>query len=124
MNTPIRLVANDKYEVHPPMRKPSPIKPVEFDVPVEATRGGELTLTFSGAAGHGQRRPRQPDRRSVADEEVMDDGRPWESPDQAAAARVAAGLRVHDHDAQPRHRGAGGDRRASISSGWSWSTRR
>ena len=47
MNTQIRLVANDKFEVHPPMNKPSPIKPVEFDIPAEATRTGQLTLTFS-----------------------------------------------------------------------------
>ena len=53
MNTLIRLVANEKYEVHPPIRKESPVKPVEFDVPVEATRGGELTLTFSAPAGMG-----------------------------------------------------------------------
>ena len=33
------------------MQKPIPIKPLEFDVPVEATRGGELTLTFSGPPG-------------------------------------------------------------------------
>ena len=51
MNTLIRLVANDKYEVHPPIRKASPIKPVEFDVPAEATRGGELTLTFARRRG-------------------------------------------------------------------------
>jgi len=53
MNTLIRLVANGKYEVHPPTRKPSPIAPLEFDVPVEATRGGELTLTFSAPPGMG-----------------------------------------------------------------------
>ena len=53
MNTLIRLVANDKYEIHPPMKKESPIKPVEFDIPAEATRAGELTLTFSGPAGLG-----------------------------------------------------------------------
>lgn len=53
MNTLIKLVANDTYEVHPPLKKESPIKPVEFDVPVEATRGGELTLTFSGTPGLG-----------------------------------------------------------------------
>jgi hypothetical protein len=53
MNTLIRLVANDKYEVHPPIRKESPIKPVEFDIPVEATRGGALTLTFSAPPGLG-----------------------------------------------------------------------
>jgi hypothetical protein len=52
-NTLIRLVANDKYEIHPPIPKPSPIKPLEFEVPVEATRGGELTLTFSAPQGMG-----------------------------------------------------------------------
>jgi hypothetical protein len=52
-NTLIRLVANDKYEIHPPISKPSPVKPLEFDVPVEATRGGELTLTFSASPGMG-----------------------------------------------------------------------
>ncbi len=49
----IRLVADDKYEVHPPIRKELPITPVEFDVPVEATRDGELTLTFSAPPGIG-----------------------------------------------------------------------
>jgi hypothetical protein len=53
MNTLIRLVANDKYDVHPPIRKESPITPVEFDIPVEATRGGTLTLTFSAPPGMG-----------------------------------------------------------------------
>jgi hypothetical protein len=53
MNTLIKLTANDKYEIHPPMRKESPIKPLEFDVPPDATRGGELTLTFSGPTGMG-----------------------------------------------------------------------
>jgi len=53
MNTLIKLTANDKYEIHAPMRKESPVKPVEFDVPPDATRGGELTLTFSGPTGMG-----------------------------------------------------------------------
>ena len=53
MNTAIRLVANDKFEIHGPIKKEMPIKPVEFDVPAEATRGGELTLTFSAPAGMG-----------------------------------------------------------------------
>jgi hypothetical protein len=53
MNTLIRLVANDKYEVHSPLKKQSPIKPVEFDVPIDATRGGDLTLTFSAPPGIG-----------------------------------------------------------------------
>jgi len=53
MNTLVRLVANDKYEVHPPRPKESLIKPVEFDIPAEATRSGQLTLTFSGPPGIG-----------------------------------------------------------------------
>lgn len=53
MNTMIRLVANDKFEIHGPIRKESPIKPLEFDIPAEATRGGELTLTFSAPKGMG-----------------------------------------------------------------------
>ena len=53
MNTLIRLVANDEYEIHPPTRKESPVKPVEYDVPIEATRDGVLTLTFSAPTGMG-----------------------------------------------------------------------
>ena len=53
MTTMIKLVANEKYDVHPPIRKESPVKPVEFDIPAEATRGGELTLTFSAPPGMG-----------------------------------------------------------------------
>jgi hypothetical protein len=53
LNAAIRLVANDTYEIHPPMQKPSPIAPVEFDVPADATRGGALTLTFSVTPGQG-----------------------------------------------------------------------
>ena len=53
LNTAIRLVANDKGEVHPPIKKALSITPVEFDIPVQATRGGELTRTFSGPPGIG-----------------------------------------------------------------------
>jgi hypothetical protein len=35
------------------MKKTSPVAPVEYDVPVVATQGGELTLTFSGPIGAG-----------------------------------------------------------------------
>jgi hypothetical protein len=49
----IRLVANETWEIHPPTKKPSPVAPMEFDVPIEATRGGELTLTFSAPPGMG-----------------------------------------------------------------------
>ena len=52
-DTLIRLVANRTYEIHPPMPKPDPVAPVEFDIPQEATRGGELTLTFTGPPGIG-----------------------------------------------------------------------
>ena len=51
--TLIRLVANGTFEIHPPMQKPSPVAPVEFDIPVGATRGGDLTLTFTGPPGIG-----------------------------------------------------------------------
>ncbi len=53
MNGMIRLVANDQFEIHPLLKKESPIQPAEFDVPVEATRSGELTLTFTGPPGVG-----------------------------------------------------------------------
>jgi hypothetical protein len=51
--TLVRLVANGEYEIHPPMQKPSPVAPLEFDVPIAATRGGVLTLTFTGPPGIG-----------------------------------------------------------------------
>jgi hypothetical protein len=53
MNAQLRLVANDRHEIHAPLQKPSPIAPLEFDVPIEATRNGELTLTFSAPPGIG-----------------------------------------------------------------------
>ena len=53
MTTTIRLMANGKHEIHPATRKPSPIAPLEFDVPADATRGGELTLTFGAPPGIG-----------------------------------------------------------------------
>jgi hypothetical protein len=53
---PIRLVANDNFEIHPLRQKP--LGPVEFEIPVAATAGGELNLTWtqgpgSRAAGRG-----------------------------------------------------------------------
>jgi hypothetical protein len=41
----LRLVADEKFEVHPFIEKE--LRPVEFDVPREATADGELTLTWS-----------------------------------------------------------------------------
>jgi hypothetical protein len=49
----IRLTANDGLEVHPFLPKELPIRPMEFDVPREATRGGELTLTWEQEPGRG-----------------------------------------------------------------------
>ena len=53
----IRLEANGNIEVHPFLKKPWPPEPLEFDVPGEATRGGELTLRWQrrpGLAGNGR----------------------------------------------------------------------
>jgi len=49
----IRLVANDRYEVHPYIPKAVPIRPVEFDVPRAATAGGQLTLSWTQEPGRG-----------------------------------------------------------------------
>ena len=48
----VRLTG-DGNEIHPEMAKPNPIQPVEFDVPPELTRDGQLTLGCSGAVGRG-----------------------------------------------------------------------
>ncbi|MFL6450369.1 MAG: hypothetical protein ACJ746_22215 [Bryobacteraceae bacterium] len=49
----IRLVANEKHEVHPLLQRPSPQKPLEFDIAQEATKGGELTLSWAREQGLG-----------------------------------------------------------------------
>jgi hypothetical protein len=43
----IRLVCEGGREIHPFIAKPQPPVPLEFDVPPEATAGGELTLAWS-----------------------------------------------------------------------------
>lgn len=53
----IRLVANDAIEVHPYLLRPMPFKPLEFELPREATAGGQLTLTWlpePGLGGNGR----------------------------------------------------------------------
>ncbi|MBN1342398.1 MAG: hypothetical protein JXQ73_06945 [Phycisphaerae bacterium] len=53
----IRMLADDRFEIHPLIRKPSPCKPLEFDIPAEATADGGLTLTWyreSGLGGNGR----------------------------------------------------------------------
>ena len=45
----IKLVANDKFEIHPLVKKE--LHPVEFDIPAAATVSGELNLTWTQAPG-------------------------------------------------------------------------
>jgi hypothetical protein len=55
--TRMRLVANGSIEIHPLVKKEFPVKPVEFDIPREATRGGELLLEWTrdpGLGGNGR----------------------------------------------------------------------
>ena len=49
----LRLLANDAVEVHPWLRKPYPVRPVEFDIAPAATAKGELTLTWYQEPGRG-----------------------------------------------------------------------
>jgi hypothetical protein len=49
----IRLVANGAVEIHPFIAKPVPYRPIEFDIPREATRGGVLNLAWTREPGQG-----------------------------------------------------------------------
>ena len=49
----IRLVANDESEVHPFMKKEFPVRPVEFDIPAQATATGTLSLKWYRTPGLG-----------------------------------------------------------------------
>ena len=49
----IRLVAGGNTEIHPFINKPLPIRPLEFDIPLDATRKGDLTLSWFGVPGLG-----------------------------------------------------------------------
>ena len=40
-------------EIHPPMAKPQPVKPIEFDIPKQATEKGELELSWTREPGLG-----------------------------------------------------------------------
>jgi len=51
--TKMRLVANDGIEVHPFITKEYPVRPVEFDIPKEATAKGELLLSWYQEPGRG-----------------------------------------------------------------------
>jgi hypothetical protein len=53
----VRLVANGSVEIHPLIAKPAPVKPLEFDIPKEATQNGELILGWfrePGLGGNGR----------------------------------------------------------------------
>jgi hypothetical protein len=53
----IRLMAAENIEVHPFINKPLPIRPLEFDIPLDATRNGDLTLKWfrePGLGGNGR----------------------------------------------------------------------
>jgi hypothetical protein len=49
----LRLVANSSTEIHGFRAKPSPIAPIQFDIPQAATASGELTLEWTKPAGGG-----------------------------------------------------------------------
>ncbi|MPY90262.1 MAG: hypothetical protein GEU99_20350 [Luteitalea sp.] len=49
----IRLVANDRDDIHPFIEKEIPVRPQEFDIPRDATSGGTLTLTWYRTPGLG-----------------------------------------------------------------------
>jgi hypothetical protein len=49
----IRLMADEKWEVHGFMEKPTPLRALEFDIPHEATEHGELDLAWYGEPGLG-----------------------------------------------------------------------
>src|SRR5262249_54940537 len=51
LNNKIRLTASDRFEIHSGVTRG--LEPLEFDVPPEATAGGELTLTWTQAPGSG-----------------------------------------------------------------------
>jgi hypothetical protein len=54
---PIRLVAKGGVQIHDFVKKLTPVAPVEFDIPREATKTGTLTLEWTlppGLGGNGR----------------------------------------------------------------------
>jgi hypothetical protein len=49
----VRLTANGGVEIHPWIKKPNPVQPVEFDIPREVTASGRLTLIWRQEPGRG-----------------------------------------------------------------------
>ncbi len=50
---PVRLQADERWEIHPLQPKPNPVRPLEFEIPVEATRDGDLLLNWTSTSGRG-----------------------------------------------------------------------
>ena len=50
---PIRLTANGSIQIHPPLERPWPPAPLEFEIPMEATHGGTLSLEWTRPEGLG-----------------------------------------------------------------------
>lgn len=50
---PIRLVADNKYEIHPPLLRAHNPETLEFDIPAEATSDGNLDLKWTRPDGVG-----------------------------------------------------------------------
>lgn len=49
--TTIRIVADDRFEIHPFRKKDWPARPVEFEIPEEAMRDGQLNLKWYRTPG-------------------------------------------------------------------------
>jgi hypothetical protein len=49
----LRLLANGSIEIHPFISKQVPYQPVEFEIPRDATRNGELNLAWTREPGQG-----------------------------------------------------------------------
>ncbi len=49
----IRLTAGDAIEIHPLMERPIPFRPIEFDIPLQATSTGSLKLSWNRETGLG-----------------------------------------------------------------------
>jgi hypothetical protein len=52
-NRRLRLVANDRFEIHPYLVIDRPTEPLEFDIPAGATASGQLTLRWTRTPGLG-----------------------------------------------------------------------
>jgi hypothetical protein len=52
-STRVRLLADDRLEIHPLIKKPDPVRPLEFVIPADTTGDGELVLTWYQEPGKG-----------------------------------------------------------------------